>query len=1120
MEKWKVTPPWKEWCRGKVFPGMLKLCLCLGLCMALQVSATAGAQKVKVDLEMQNASLSKFLWTLEKQTGLVFFYNKADIASVGNIQVSYKGRELGEVLEEVLEGTGLEYVLEQNTVVIRKRAEQKKADVKIVVAGEVKDAAGDILPGVTIVLKGTKVGITSDAKGHFQMILPEIHGKIILVFSFVGMETQEVEVKSAEPLQVVMHEAVAQMEEVVITGIYTRNKESFTGSSETYKTEDLKMIGNQNILQSLKTLDPAFNIIENNQYGSDPNRLPDIEIRGKSSIVGFKEQYGQDPNQPLFILDGFETTLQTIMDLSMDRVASVTILKDAASTAIYGSKAANGVVVVETKSPTAGRLRLSYNGSYDISFADLTDYNLMDAAEKLEFEKRAGNFDTNLAVSQEQLTERYYDLLKNVKRGVNTYWMSEPLRVAFSHRHNLYLEGGDQQMRYGLGVSYTNTDGVMKNSLRDMISVNVDLIYRKEKFEFMNKLTVDYGKTENPVVSFSSYSRANPYYEKRTEGGGIEKWLEARTYENIANHSYEAFWVANPLWNDAQSSYNKGNSWGVRNSLSLQYTPVTALRFRARFGLNKDTSESEIFYSPSDTRYDKTEELKKGSYSNSRSDGWSYDGDVTVTYGQVLGGKHQINATLGATIDESNSSSKGFSGHGFPQGNFSSPGFINSYPESDAPSYRESKSRGANFYFNGGYAYDNRYLVDFNLRSDGTSVFGVNKRFSTTWAVGLAWNIHNEKFMKEHVSFINRLKIRGSVGNPGNQNFGSFTSITVYSFNNWLLNNFGTGVIVDSYGDPDLDWQRTLDKNLGVDLTMFNNRFNVTLDFYHKKTDPLMASIGLPLSVGTDSRIANVGMQVDKGINGTIRYAFVYKPQDRINYTMSVNFRCGKGYYDKIGEKLDQINRENLAKSLIRYYDGGSTSAMWSVRSAGIDPATGREVFLTKDNRYTYDYDYDDEVEVGDTRPIMEGVFGNVVYYKGFSCSVQLRYSFGADAFNYTLYNKVENITLTGLKSNQDRRALYDRWQQPGDHAKFKGISVTDSSPISSRFVMKNNFISLESIRIGYDLPQRWLQKIHVSGMNVSGYMNQICRVSSIEDERGIDYPFARSISLALSINF
>lgn len=1119
MEKWKLFSPGKGGTGGALFFRISKICLCLWLCLGFQLTVTANAQRIKIDLEIQNVSLEKLLWTLEKQTGLVFFYNKSDITPVRNISMNCTGWELQEVLQEVLKNTGLSYTFEQKTVVIRKDTEPKKNNVRVVVKGVVKDVKEDVLPGVTIVLKGTQVGVTSDAKGQFQIMLPEMSGDIVLVFSFVGMKTQEVEIRDANPLNVVMQEEVAEIEEVVVTGIYTRNKESFTGSSETYKTEDLKMIGNQNILQSLKTLDPAFNIIENNQYGSDPNRLPDIEIRGKSSIVGFKEQFGQDPNQPLFILDGFETTLQTIMDLSMDRVASVTLLKDAASTAIYGSKAANGVVVVETKSPEAGRLRLSYNGSYDISFADLSDYNLMNAAEKLEFERLAGNFNSNLATDQEQLTGRYYDLLENVKRGVDTYWMSEPLRVAFTHRHNVYLEGGDQQMRYGLGVSYSNIDGVMNNSVRDMVSANLDLIYRKGKLEFMNKLTIDYGKTENPIVSFSTYSRSNPYYEKNTPGGGIEKWLEARTYENIANRAYSPVWVANPLWNDSQNSYSRGNSFGVRNSFSLEYKPLNTLRIRGRFGLNKDISESETFYSPADTRFDKTEQLKKGSYSESRSDGWSYDGDVTVTYGEILGEKHQINATLGATLNENNSNTKGFSGYGFPEGNFTSPGFINSYPEGGAPTYGESKNRGVNFYFNGGYAYDNRYLLDVNLRSDGTSVFGVNKRFSTTWAVGLAWNIHNEKFIKDNLSFINRMKIRGSIGNPGNQNFGSFTSITVYAFNNWLLNNFGSGVVVDSYGDPDMDWQRTIDKNIGIDLTLFNNRFNVTLDYYHKKTDPLMASIGLPLSVGTDSRIANVGMQVDKGINGTVRYAFVYKPQSRINWTTSINFRWGKGYYDEIGKNLDQINRENLAKSLVRYYDGGSTTALWSVRSAGIDPATGREIFIRKDNSYTYDYDYDDEVEVGDTRPTLEGVFGNVLYYKGFSCSVQLRYSFGADAFNSTLYNKVENISSSALKSNQDKRALYDRWTKPGDRAKFKGISLTDSTPISSRFVMKNNYISLESVRIGYDLPQHWLKRIGVSGATVSGYMNSICRISSIEDERGIDYPFARSISFALSIN-
>lgn len=188
-----------------------------------------------------------------------------------------------------------------------------------------------------------------------------------------------------------------------------------------------------------------------------------------------------------------------------------------------------------------------------------------------------------------------------------------------------------------------------------------------------------------------------------------------------------------------------------------------------------------------------------------------------------------------------------------------------------------------------------------------SSVFGTNKKFTTTWAVGLAWNLHNEAFIKNHTDLFNVLKLRASIGNPGNQNFGSYNTITTYKFNNWLLNNFGTGLLIDGFGDPDLEWQKTIDKNIGFDLSMFNNRFHVNFDYYYKVTDPLMASIGIPLSVGVSSRLANVGKQVSKGYSGTIKYAFVYHPKERINWTTSVTFSHGRSYYDKIGNSLNNI---------------------------------------------------------------------------------------------------------------------------------------------------------------------------------------------------------------------
>ena len=1069
--------------------------------------------------------VSAFL-KIEKTTGYRISYAQSDVKNL-KAQGNTSSKDIYKALDTVIGNLPLAYSVEGKFVtVFPKKQKDTNSEAtpkvttlnKLTVRGKVYDQDGEGIPGVSVKVPSMQTAIVTGANGSFTLYLPQ--GRTTkLQFSFIGMKDATYIFNGKHDINnlvINMNDDATTINEVVVTGIYSRKKESFTGSSQTYNAEELKLVGNQNLIQSLKTLDPAFTVLENNEFGSDPNRLPDLEIRGKTSIVGLKETFGEDPNQPLFILDGFETTLQSIMDLSMDRIASVTVLKDAASTAIYGAKAANGVVVVETKAPEMGKLKFSYSGNFNVSWADLTDYNLMNAAEKLEFERLAGNFTSNIADYQEYQEIRYNKLLANVLKGVDTYWLSEPLRTGLNQRHFISAQGGNEQLRYSLGVSYNKIDGVMKKSGRDILSGNIDVLYRVGKLTFSNKMTVNVTKHTNPTVSFSEYASANPYYPKYEEDGTIGKWLEYK--ENSMSTTDASVIVGNPMYNDQLNSYDRGESFGVRNNFSMEYRPWNFFWIRARLGLTKETNESENFVSPENTAYDQVDVLKKGSYSNQRSDGFSYDGDVTATYGQLLAKKHQINAVLGASIRESSDQSKGFSAVGFPEGNFTTPGFANQYTESGKPTYYDSKNRTANFYFNGGYSFDNRYLLDVNYRLDGSSVFGTNRKFSNTWAVGLAWNIHNEKFMKDTELF-QMLKIRGSIGNPGNQNFGSYNTLTTYKFNNWMTNNFGTGLLIDAIGDPDLAWQKTIDLNVGLDVSLLN-RLHLNIDVFHKNTDPLLASIGIPASVGVTSRLANIGKQVTDGFNGTIRYSFIYRPKERMNWTTSLSFSHVRSHYENIGSTLAQYNNENLTKNMTRYYDGGSPSALWAVRSAGIDPATGKEIFITKSGNYTFSHSYDDEVEVGDTRPDVEGVFGNVFYYKGFSASIYMRYSLGGDTFLSTLYDKVENISSSALAKNQDRRALYDRWQKPGDIAKFKGISRTESTPMSSRFVSVNNYLTIESIRLSYELPYTLMKKMGLQGMTFSAYMNDIARWATVKEERGTSYPFSRSISMALSLNF
>lgn len=997
---------------------------------------------------------------------------------------------------------------------VRQSAPAGKMTVKGVV---IDKETGETMIGVSIRVHGTDVATVTDVDGAYSLTLPE--GKYRVTFSYVGFENVDRELTAATAgsfARIVMQSASTKMSEVVVTGIYQRKKESFTGSAATFEGVELKKIGVQNVLQSLKTLDPSFKIADNIQFGSDPNRMPDIEIRGKSSIMGLKEEYGTDPNQPLFILDGFETDLQTVSDLNMNRVASVTILKDAASTAIYGSKAANGVVVIETVKPEKGRLRLSYKGDFSVTMADLTDYNLMNASEKLRFEELAGVYTdlTNNPLEQLRLDNLHNERMKEVARGVDTYWLSEPLRTGFTQKHNVYAEGGEEKIRYGLGVSYGNTQGVMKGSSRQTLSGNLDLIYRTGNFQFSNKLTIDYLKTEDPTVSFSEYALANPYYRKYNADGGIDKYLYVPEDENESP-------VPNPLYNASLNNYDRGNEFGFTNNFIAEWFATTDLRARAKFGLTKTNATAEERLSPLHSDFDSMSDTEKGSYDHSVTDTWKYEGDLSVTYGRLFGEEHMVNLVAGFNFSNTSTTMNGYSATGFTEDQFAAPSFANGYPEGGKPSYTESTTRAASFYLNGGYAYDNRYLLDVNYRRDGASMFGASHRWRDTWSVGLGWNIHKERFM-EGTDFFQLLKLRASVGNPGNQNFSAYQAFTTYQFNGWMTNVFGAGVLIAAMGNPELQWQNTLNYTVGMDVAMWDNRLGLTLDVFRKVTDPLLAVMTTPGSVGVKSVAMNAGQQKTDGLETTLRVMPVHNPQKGISWTVSLNARTYKSRYAHIGNSLSSLNKEGQASvtSTTRYYDGGSPTAIWAVRSAGIDPATGQELFIKKDGTYSFTYDVADEVVVGDMQPKLEGVLGTTFYYKGFSLGAYFRYQLGGQIFNTDLYNKVENIDLADINYNQDRRALYDRWSVPGQEAQFKGISLTQRTDKSSRFVMDENTFTGESFNVGYEFTQPWIKKAGLSSLTLQAYMNDIFRVSSVKAERGIDYPFARSVSFSVSAVF
>lgn len=988
-----------------------------------------------------------------------------------------------------------------------------------VLKGKVVDSAdGYPLIGASVIVEGTEFGTITDVDGNYELRIPQ--QKCEVTFSYIGYD-DEVKLytgKNASSFsKVVMFLNATQLADVVVTGVYERKKESFTGASATFKSDQLKSVGTSNVLQSLKTLDPSFKMMESSQFGSNPNMMPDIEIRGKTSIAGLKEEYGTDPNQPLFILDGFETTIETIMNLNMNRVASVTILKDAASTAIYGSKASNGVVVIETKAPARGRLQLSYKGDFGLSLADLSDYNLMNAREKLEFETLAGVYKDNLndPFAQIRLDDLRNERLKEIERGVDTYWLSEPVRTGFTHKHNIYAEGGEDKIRYGIGLSYGDVSGVMKESDRQTIEGNVDLIYRTGKFQFSNKLSINWLDVTNPTVSFAEYAYANPYYRKYNSEGGIDKYLY------YLEDGIEDYPVANPLWNAHLNNWDKASGFGFTNNFIFEWFVTEALRFRAKFGLTRQDDDEQTRMSPLHSQFDDYSETEKGFYTHTQINEMVYEGDAAFTFGKLFAKKHMVNAVAGFNFSSNRRKLYGYSATGFTDDQFDAPSFANSYPSGDSPDYSETLKRAASFYINGGYAYAERYLVDFNYRLDGASMFGTDNRFRNTWSVGAGWNIHKEPFMKES-DFFSLLKLRGSIGNPGNQNFAAYQAFSTYKFNGWMTNVFGTGVILNALGNQNLAWQETVNYDIGADLTFWNERINITLDYYWKHTDPLLAVITTPGSMGVTSIAMNAGSQKTQGWEAALRISPVYRPSEGIIWSLNFNAVSSRSVYADIGNSFSALNESGKTSlaGTTRYYDGGSPTAIWAVRSAGIDPATGKELFIRKDGSYSFTYDVDDEVVVGDLQPKVEGLFGTTLYFKGLSFGCYIRYRYGGQIFNSSLFQKVENIGVQDIYNNHDRRALYDRWSENNREAYFKGISLIQKTEKSSRFVMDENTLAGESFNLGYEFPDRIVRMMRLGALSVQMTMTDVFRASSVRVERGIDYPFARTVTMSLGITF
>lgn len=1096
----------------------------------------AYAQHVYFNFQLRDAGFDELIGQIKQNSGYEFVYKDSEVAGVKGLNKTFSRADINDVLTECLKESGLTFKIENNVILILKNQNpQTVRKVQLAeVRGRITDKNGEPLVGVTVVIKGTGIGVATNANGEYviTMELPQT-----LRFSYIGMVPQEILVDKQQVVNVVLEEEATQLQDVVVTGVYERKKESYTGAAKTISSDELKRVGNQNLFQSLKNIDPSLNIMDNLAMGSDPNSMPDMKLRGTSTFPGetadprLKGNYQNKPNQPLFILDGFETTVEKIFDMDMNRIATVVILKDAAAKALYGSKAANGVVVVETKRLGGAGTRVTYTGSVDIEMPDLTSYDLCNTMDKLNVELAEGLYSSDRYDIQYDLTKLYNERYKLGLEGLNTYWLSKPLRTGVGHKHSLSIEMGDKGLQVFADFGYNNVQGVMKGSDREVISGDLTLSYRYKGLLFRNIMSVTSNHSKgSPYGTFDEYARMNPYWKAVDEDGRILRFV---------GENFEGNDVPNPLYNSTLNSKQESSYLDFTNNFYIEWTIVPSLKVLGRLGISTKRSDADEYYPSQHSNffsYSDDDFFRKGSYQINSGRSSRLSGDFNVNYNKTVG-KHILFANARFNLSENKSREIYNIAEGFPSESMDNIMLARQYAQDSRPSGIEDITRDLGFAVSLGYNYDERYLLDANITPTASSTFGVDNRWANSWSLGLGWNLHREKFM-EGVTWLKQFRLTGTMGETGTQQIGTNRP---FSYSNYYLDKDYLGFIgayVNNMENNGLKWQQKKDYNGGLDMLVGD--LSVQFKYYTSFTKNLVTNVALPASTGFTSVSENLGKVKNKGVELELGYTFWLPKNGFISIHGALATTDSK--IIRISDAMRTYNRRQaelaadreMNTPVLQYVDGMPMDAIWAVPSLGIDPATGQEIYLNKDGSTTYEWKAENRVMAGVSTPKYNGNFGLNGEYKGLGIGVVFTFLGGGKMYNSTLVEKVENCDLN---YNVDRRVLTGRWQTPGQNAEYKKLGTYNKSVImddgttnsvttreltraTTRFVQKRNELTFSSLNLYYDFKREWIQHAGMERLQLAFYMNDITTFSTIKIERGTSYPFARTMSFKLTATF
>lgn len=1115
------------------------LALLVTLVMLLQ-ALPAGAQgDVRLTMTFQNETLPEALLRLEKNSSYKFLFTYDDCSKY-RVTGKMRNARLLDIVAFLLKDTPLHYSVNGKFINITKKGKDpnKVSQTKLqTIGGYVYDEqTKEPIIGAQVKVLGTPVVAVTDVNGAFSFEY-YLTGEYRLQVSYVGMQT--VTMPMQKQMTIAMKEDSHNLKGVVVTGIFRKAKESYTGSVSTVTREQLDNYRGSNLLQTLKNVDASINFSIDNLNGSNPNNLPNINIRGNSSLPMSVEEFNagekSNPNTPLVIMDGFEISLQKLMDYNDEEIESINILKDAAATAIYGSKGANGVIVVVSKQPEEGRLKVNVEAGLQLQIPDISSYHLLNAADKLELERRAGLYDRAYQIDGQQellLKEAYQSRLRDVLAGMNTNWISKPLHTGVGQRYNARLQGGSKEFRWSTDLQYNDIQGAMRGSFRKNFNGAITLIYKYKTLTFRNYTSVGINHSkESPYGTFSNYVDQEPYNSPYDENGNLRRTLKPfYAWASIP---------ANPLYNAKLGGFNKSNYQELTNNFSIDWNILPELTLRGQLGISKNDSESDFFRSPEDSWYDETEQseyqsgdgyLRRGFYRYGNGKTTNFNTELTLAYSKVFNDVHSLYAGLNWSLLTRNYDYFSSAYEGIASDDFAKIGNARQYAKNELPSGTNTRQHQFGVTGNVNYTYNSRYYVDLSYRIDGNSTYGSDKKYASFWSAGLGWNVHQERWFKNRI--VNMLRLKGSYGETGAASGALETD--AYTYYNYVTDNHymnWTGAQLGGWGNPNLSWQTTKELNIGTEFGLLDNRIKGTFEVYTKKTDDLLSSMDLPLSMGFSSYRANIGSVKNRGWEAALNVYVIRDEARRLNWMVG-----GQMVYNhnEISSLSQAIKNQTVAYMLndadtsddsysgiqSLFFEGYPQNSIWAVRSAGIDPSTGREIYYDKNGNITDTWHASDKVYCGSADPKYRGNLNTMVQWGDFTANVSFGYYWGGKMYNSTLRDRVEVTTSEIQYRNVDERVLSQRWYQAGDVTFFQGLS-NNKSRATSRYVMDNNVLELQSVSLQYKLHNPWLQKnFRLETMIFAINANDLVHWGSIRMERGTSYPFARNVMGSIKLMF